>query len=93
MCMPKQEKAERRTGRDVEVDDVKATVEVATKAGLDADVDSILDEIDEVLEENSEDFVKSFVQKVANDPASWTPTGLSRNRLVFIRRLSGGSGP
>lgn len=63
MSMPKQEKAERRTGRETQTEDVESTADTANKSSLDADVDSILDEIDEVLEVNAEDFVKSFVQK------------------------------
>lgn len=64
MTMPKQEKAERRTGRENAPEEIETkSAEPASRANLDADVDSILDEIDEVLEENAEDFVKSFVQK------------------------------
>lgn len=63
MSMPKQGKAERRTGRETQTEDVESTADTANKSSLDADVDSILDEIDEVLEVNAEDFVKSFVQK------------------------------
>ena len=64
MTMPKQEKAERRTGRDTPSEEIDTkSAEPTSRANLDADVDSILDEIDEVLEENAEDFVKSFVQK------------------------------
>jgi ubiquitin-like protein Pup len=64
MDMPKQEKAERRSTRDTEVDEsVSTTSEAPGASSLDSDVDSILDEIDEVLEVNAEDFVKSFVQK------------------------------
>ncbi|MSO26770.1 MAG: ubiquitin-like protein Pup [Candidatus Nanopelagicales bacterium] len=63
MSMPKQGKAERRTGRETQTEDVESTADTANMSSLDADVDSILDEIDEVLEVNAEDFVKSFVQK------------------------------
>jgi ubiquitin-like protein Pup len=64
MARPKQEKAERRTGRETTPDEIDTkSAEPANRSNLDADVDSILDEIDEVLEENAEDFVKSFVQK------------------------------
>ena len=61
MDMPKQEKAERRSTRDTEVDEsVSTTSEAPGASSLNSDVDSILDE---VLEVNAEDFVKSFVQK------------------------------
>ena len=64
MGMPKQGKAERRSTRETEAEEVAATaVDTPSASSLDADVDSILDEIDEVLEVNAEDFVKSFVQK------------------------------
>ena len=54
MAMPKQEKAERRSTRDTEVDEsVSTTSEAPGASSLDSDVDSILDEIDEVLEVNT----------------------------------------
>jgi len=64
MTMPKQEKTERRSGRETTAEEIETkSAEPPSRANLDADVDSILDEIDEVLEKNAEDFVKSFVQK------------------------------
>ena len=65
--MPSQERAQPKTSRQEELDDVghgsASEASASAKNELDADVDAILDEIDDLLEVNAEDFVKSFVQK------------------------------
>jgi ubiquitin-like protein Pup len=58
-----QQRAQRRTEEQGEVEDLEATDLQERQEQLSEDVDAILDEIDEVLEENAEEFVRSYVQK------------------------------
>ena len=74
-----------------EVDGHAAPAEHGEK--LKGELDDLLDEIDEVLEENAEEFVKSYVQKGANEHVPPFCTGLSVTprpyRLGVEKRLLG----